>query len=75
MRARTIGLHDLQIQTIDGSCSINIGRARMVGSHVVNHRNEGFGEQSADGVIRIKSVSIVEDSDVMDTNAIKNMLL
>lgn len=71
----TIGLHDLQIKTMDGSCSLNIGRARLVGTHVVNHRNEGFGEQNADGVITTNPVAIVEDSDFMDSNSAANRKL
>lgn len=70
MKAKvTIDMFDIQINTIDGNSSISLGKSHSVRKHVANHRNEGFGEQNADGVIQTNSVSIVEDSDFMDKDS------
>ncbi|HHW36587.1 MAG TPA: hypothetical protein GXX18_04985 [Bacillales bacterium] len=70
MKEKTIiGLYNIQIRTMDRSASLSIGRAQLIGTNTKIHRNEGFGEQNADGVIRIAPVSITEDSDVIDTNS------
>lgn len=67
----TIGLHHLKINTMDRHSTISIGRTIQHGNHVVSHRNEGFGEQNADGVINTMPVSIVEDSDFADAEGLK----
>ncbi|RWR15215.1 hypothetical protein [Siminovitchia fortis] len=72
MKAKTtIGLHGLHIRTMDRNSSVTLGSTHSQGNHVFNHRAEGFGEQSGDGVIQDYPVSIVEDSDFIDYNVVK----
>lgn len=72
MKAPTIvQMYGIQIRTLDRSSSISIGRTTSRGNHVVNHRNQGFGEQNADGVIQNHSVAIVEDSDFIDSDLMR----
>ncbi|VEF47681.1 YocN [Bacillus freudenreichii] len=72
MKAKTtIRLHGLHIRSMDRKSSVTLGKAHSNGNHVFNHRNEGFGEQSGDGVIQNYPVSVVEDSDFIDFNVIK----
>lgn len=72
MKAKTtIGLHHVKINTIDGNSTVSIGKKNEHGNHVVNHRNEGFGEQNADEVTQIMPASTVEDSDFTDAENIK----
>lgn len=72
MKAKTIiRLHGLHIRTMDKNSSVTLGRTYSHGNHVFNHRNEGFGEQSGDGVIQNNPISVVEDSDFNDSNARK----
>ncbi|RST76026.1 hypothetical protein D4T97_004325 [Siminovitchia acidinfaciens] len=72
MKAKTtINLHGLHIRTMDRRSSVTLGSTNSHGNHVCNHRNEGFGEQSGDGVIQNYPVSVVEDSDFIDNNVLK----
>lgn len=66
-----VQMYGIQIRTLDRSSTISIGRTNSRGNHVVNHRNQGFGEQNADGVIQNHSVAIVEDSDFIDSDLMR----
>ncbi|WP_064468210.1 hypothetical protein [Lederbergia galactosidilytica] len=54
---------------MDRSASMSLGKTKLIGTHAVIHRNEGFGEQNADGVIKTAPSSIVDDADLSDTNS------
>jgi len=62
-----IELGDLQIRSMDKGSFVNMSRAIQHGNFVFNHRSEGFGEQSGDGALKHFTVSVVEDSDFIDS--------
>ncbi|MDY0404982.1 hypothetical protein P5G51_005820 [Virgibacillus sp. 179-BFC.A HS] len=68
---KVINLRHVKIGVIDGSSSMSLGKAHQTGNNLVNHRNEGFGEQNADGVITSRSISLVDDADFVDSNTTK----
>jgi len=61
-----IQLKDLQIRSIDRGSSVSMSSTIYHGNQVFNHRSEGFGEQSGDGVLKDHTVSFVDDSDFID---------
>ncbi|MBS4219619.1 hypothetical protein KHA96_14985 [Bacillus sp. FJAT-49711] len=61
-----IQLNDMKIRSIDRKSYVSMGSSIQLGNHVFNHRSEGFGEQSGDGTLKDHTVSVVDDSDLID---------
>ena len=73
MNKTSINISFTDINTMDKNCSASFSQAYIRNKNVVNKRNEGFGEEAADGVNILNGIQWVDDRDMTDSNAKKKI--
>ncbi|WP_027409030.1 hypothetical protein [Anoxybacteroides tepidamans] len=71
-RGANIRLSFVKVNAMDRSSSISTAQAMQVGRRVATKRNQGFGEQNADGVSMLSEGLYVSDDDGLDASAKKD---
>jgi hypothetical protein len=68
----TVNLHYFKVNSIGQNSNLSTGSNVIINRNVSNHRNEGFGEENSDGTEYHIPISYVDDSDVLDSVALKH---
>ncbi|MFM9279132.1 MULTISPECIES: spore germination protein [Paenibacillus] len=70
-----LNIGGLKINAIDHAAVVNIGPSEHIDLFVSYKRNQGIGEQNGDISPMFLPVSWVSDTDLLDSNSIKNSIV
>ena len=70
----SVNLNFIKVNGIANNSNISTGSNVMMNRNASLHKNEGFGEQNADGVEVHIPISYVDDGDLIDSVAVKKTI-
>lgn len=70
-----ITVHGMKFNSVDHSAAVNIGPTQHIDFFISYKRNQGIGEQNGDLSPIVLTFSLVSDSDLIDTAALKNSII
>ncbi|WP_276354419.1 hypothetical protein [Cohnella caldifontis] len=66
-----INLGNVKLNNVDHLSSVSVGKACKINRNVAAKKNQGFGQQHADGVRRVLNVHWTLDDEAIDAISIK----
>lgn len=66
-----LNLHSFSVNTAEQGARIRIGMTAVAGLSNNSQKTQGFGQQHADGVRICESRHLIDDRDILDSNAMK----
>lgn len=70
----TVNIHFIKLNTFDHGSSLSTGGSLIVGKHIFAKKNQGFGQQFADGSVHVLPISSTWDADLIDKQVTKNSI-
>ncbi|MDQ1145957.1 MAG: hypothetical protein ABGX20_11920 [Bacillus sp. (in: firmicutes)] len=70
-----VNVGGLKVNVLDHGSLLNTGPNQFLDHFISYKRNQGYGEQNGDFVPMIIPISYILDSDLNDSNAVKNSIL
>lgn len=67
-----ITIKDIKLNNVDHLSAVSLSSTIRKNRNVAPKKNQGFGQQMADGCLRAFSVSSVDDNEIEDSYTIKN---